>query len=126
MAEVTSKSMCNIFSWSRFGIQLTQSRFQLIKFGDSERRQVRKPERYEDVVVGIANILVIKNNNCLLFKNNIEYAWARFMQTSKITKRSMTIFFTNPDLAPMREHLSYKNADKMKVLLIELPYSKVT
>lgn len=30
-------------------------------------------------MAGIANILVIKGNICLLFKNNIEYTWARFM-----------------------------------------------
>lgn len=38
----------------------------------------------------------------------------------------MTIFFTNPDLASMQEHLNYKNIDKMKALLIELPNSKIT
>ncbi len=35
-------------------------------------------------------------------------------------------FFNNPDLAPMREHLSYKNVDKIRALLTELPYGKVT
>ncbi len=38
----------------------------------------------------------------------------------------MTIFFSNPTLAPMREHLSYKNVDKMRTLLIELTYDNVT
>ncbi len=47
------------------------------------------------------------------------------MQDSKMTKRSMRMFFNNPDLAPMREHLSYKNVDEMRVLLTELPYGKV-
>ncbi len=48
------------------------------------------------------------------------------MQASKMTKRSMRMFFSNPTLAPMREHLSYKNVDGMKALLTELPYGKVT
>ncbi len=38
----------------------------------------------------------------------------------------MTMFFSNSTLALMREHLSYKNADKMSTLLIEISYSKVT
>ena len=43
------------------------------------------------------------------------------MQDSKITKRSMGMFFNNLDLAPMREYLSYKNVDEMKALLTKLP-----
>ncbi len=65
-------------------------------------------------------------DNQLPFKNNVEYEWTRFMQASKMTKGSMTIFFSNPTLAPMREHLSYKNVDEMRALLTELLYSKVT
>ncbi len=65
-------------------------------------------------------------DNRLPFKNNIEYKWARFMQASKMTKGSMTMSFSNPTLSPMLEHLSYKNVDKMRALLIELPYDKVT
>lgn len=38
----------------------------------------------------------------------------------------MGIFINNPDLAPMQQHLSYKNVDEMRVMLIELPYNKVT
>lgn len=37
----------------------------------------------------------------------------------------MTMFFNKLNLAPMQEHLSYKNVDKMSVLLIKLPYSKI-
>ncbi len=48
------------------------------------------------------------------------------MQDSKMTKGLMGMFFNNPDLAPMREHLSYKNVDEMRALLTELPYGKVT
>ena len=48
------------------------------------------------------------------------------MQDSKMTKESMGIFFNNPDLAPIWEHLSYKRVDKMRALLTELLYDKVT
>ncbi len=40
-------------------------------------------------------------DNRLPLNNNVEYEWARFMQASKMTKGSMTIFFSNPTLAPM-------------------------
>ena len=36
------------------------------------------------------------------------------------------MLFSHPDLAPMRQYLSYKNVDKMKILLTELPYSEET
>lgn len=97
----------------------------MIKFDVNEREQAGKLVRYRDIVAGIVNILVIKNNNRLLFKNNIQYVWARFIEASKMTKGSMTIFFINLNLAPMQEHLNYKNMDKMRALLTELPYSKV-
>ncbi len=48
------------------------------------------------------------------------------MQASKMTKGLMIMFFSNPTLASMWEHLSYKNVDKMKTLLTKLPYGKVT
>ena len=37
----------------------------------------------------------------LLFKNNVEYKWVRFMQASKMTKGSMIMFFSNPTLIPI-------------------------
>ena len=48
------------------------------------------------------------------------------MQASKMTKRSMTIFFNNLTLASIQEYSSYKNVDKIRALLIELPYNKIT
>ncbi len=48
------------------------------------------------------------------------------MQASNMTKESMTMFFSNPTLALIQEHLSYKNMDKMRALLIKLPYGKIT
>ena len=74
----------------------------------------------------LANMPVILNDNGLLFKNNVEYTWAKFMQDSKMTKRSIKMFFNNPDLALIQEYLSYKSMDEMRALLTELPYGKVT
>ena len=48
------------------------------------------------------------------------------MQDLKMSKRSMKRIFNNPDLVPMREYLSYKSIDKIRVLLTELLYGKVT
>ena len=69
----------------------------------------------------------IPNNvdNCLLFKKNIEYKWARFIQASKISKRLIIMFFSNLTLALIPKHLSYKNVDKIKIPLIKLLYDKV-
>ena len=47
------------------------------------------------------------------------------MQDSKMTKKSMRMFFNNLDLTLMQEHLSYKSVDEMRALLTELPYGKV-
>lgn len=48
------------------------------------------------------------------------------MQASKMTKSSIKIFFNNLNLTLMEKYLSYKNLDKMRVLLTKLPYDKVT
>ncbi len=98
----------------------------MIGFTNNERGQAREPVGDEEVIAYLADKPVVLNDNGLLFKNNVEYAWAKIMQDSKITKVSMGIFFNNPDLAPMREHLSYKNGDEMRALLTELSYGKVT
>ena len=47
------------------------------------------------------------------------------MQASKMRKRLMTMFFSNPILILIWEHLSYKNIDKIKALLTKLLYGKV-
>lgn len=52
----------------------------------------------------MANMPVIFDDNCLIFENYVKYIWTRFMQASKMTKSSMTIFFINPDLASIQEH----------------------
>ena len=126
MVKVTLESVCSIFSWSRSGIQLTQNGIKLFKFGDNEKGQTSELVGYEKVLVDITNISVVENDNCFQCKNNVEYTWAKFIQVSKIIKELMTMFFTNSNLAPMWEYLSYKNVNKMRALLIQLLYSKVT
>lgn len=73
------ENFCNIFFQSRSKFQSTEIEFKLTKFDDSKRGHVGILVRYEDVIVNIANILIIENNNYLLFKNNVEYVWARFI-----------------------------------------------
>ena len=47
------------------------------------------------------------------------------MQTNKMTKKLMIILFTNLNLIFMQEYLSYKNVNKIRILLTKLPYNKV-
>ncbi len=123
--KVIHESMRSNTSWSRSEIQLIQSRFKSIRFNDGKRSQARELIRDEDAMTDVVDIPG-DADNCLLLKNNVEYEWARFMQASKMTKVSMTIFFSNPTLALIREHLSYKNMVKIRALLKELPYGKIT
>ncbi len=123
--EVVYESVRSTTSRSKLGIQLTQSGFKLIRFNDGKRGQVGELVGDKDAMADVADIPGDADNR-LPFKNNVEYEWARFMQASKMTKRSMTMFFSNPTLASMREHLSYKNMDEMWALLTELTYGKVT
>ena len=98
--KVVNESVRSTTSWSRSRIQSTQSQFKWIWFNDGKRGQVREPVRNKDAMADVEDILN-DADNCLLFKNNVEYEWARFMQASKMTKRLMTIFFSNPILAPI-------------------------
>ncbi len=98
----------------------------MIGFMNSERGQAGEPVGDEEVIAYLADKLIILNDNSLPLKNNVEYAKAKLIHDSKMTKGSMGMFFNNPDLASMREHLSYKSVDEMKALLTELPYGKVT
>ena len=47
---------------------------------------------------------MILNNNSFLLKNNVEYARAKFMQDSKMTKRLIRMFFNNLNLILMQEY----------------------
>ncbi len=122
--EMVHESVRSTTSRSSSGIQSTQSGFKLIRFNDGRRGQAGESVGNKDAMADIADILGDIDNR-LPLKNNVEYEWARFIQASKMTKGSMTMFFSNPTLAPMRKYLSYKNVDKMRTLLTELPYSKV-
>lgn len=67
IAEVTSDSIYIIFSWSSSGIQFTWSRFKLIKFNDSRKKQVGELVRYRDIMTSMVNIPVVEDDNCLSF-----------------------------------------------------------
>ncbi len=123
--KMVYKSMRSTTSYSRLEIPLSQSKFKLIRLNNGRRGQVGELIRDKEVMADVADILGDMDNR-LPFKNNVEYEWARFKQSSKMTKESMTMFFSNPTLAPMWEHLSYKNVDEMRALLTELLYDKVT
>ncbi len=123
--KVVHESVRSTTSRSRSRIQSTQNRFKLIRFNDGRIGQAGKPVGDEDAMADVTDIPGNMDNR-LPFKNNVKYEWAKFMQASKKIKGSMTMFFSNPTLAPMREHLSYKSVDEMRALLIELPYGKVT
>lgn len=104
---------------SRSGIQSIQNEFKLIKFDNNKRRQVGRLVVKKNTMahmVDIVNILIDHNSNCLLFKNNVEYTWAKFIQASKMSKSSIDMFFNNLDLALMQQYLSYKNVNKMRIL----------
>lgn len=104
------------------GIQSTRNGFKSIKFNDGQGGQAGEPVEGEDTMAyKMADVPAGVDNNCHSFKNSVDYAWAEFMHTSKMPKESMSMFFNNPDLAPMREHLSYKNLDEMRALLTAPP-----
>lgn len=77
-------------------------------------------------MVYIEDILVEMINNYFPLKDNMKYAQAKFMQASKILKESIDMLFNNLDLVFLQQYLDYKNIDKIKALLIELPYNKIT
>ena len=124
--QVNPDRVRSIYIRSRSRIQLNQSGFKVIRFTNSKKEQAGEPIRNEEFMAYLADTPIVLNDNNLLFRNNVEYTWAKFMQDSKITKRSIEIFFNNSDLTSMQEHLSYKSIDEMKALLTELPYNKVT
>lgn len=76
-----------------------RSRFELIEFNDGIKKQTRKAVNKNNIQEYIADILIDKNNNYFAFKNNIKYAWAKFIQSSKILNESICIFFSNVNLA---------------------------
>ena len=73
----------------------------------------------------LTDIPIKQNNNCIPFENNVVYTWTRFIQTYKMLKGLIDMFFNNFDLAPMQKHLSHKNINKMRTLLTKLLYGSV-
>ena len=76
--KIVHKSMHSTTFWSRSGIQSTQDRFSLNRFNDVKRGQTKKSGRDKIYMADIADI-PSNIDNCLRFKNNIEYEWARFI-----------------------------------------------
>lgn len=77
--KITPDSIHSTSICSKLKIQLIQNRFKLIEFNDSKKKQTRKQVKDKKVTAYIVNILIIINNNYLLFKNNIEYEWVKFI-----------------------------------------------
>lgn len=102
--KMNLKSIYNTYTRSKLGIQSTQNEFKVIRFITSKRKQIGDPVGNKKIIVYLIDILVILNNNGLLFKNNIEYIWKKFIQDNKITKRLMRMFFNNPDLTLIENH----------------------
>lgn len=124
--QIIPESVYNNSIQSKLRIQSSQSGFKLLEFDDDKKGQTEKLVKDEDAMVYITNMSIVINNNCFPLKNNVEYTWAKFIQASKMTKGSIEIFFRNPNLISMQKYLSYKNMNKIKVLLMELLYDKVT
>lgn len=94
-------------------------------FNNGKRNKVEELVEDKNAIVNVTNISN-NANNCLLFKNTIEYEQARFIQVNKMIKKLIIIFFSNSTLVSMWKHLSYKNIDKIRALLTKLSYNKVT
>lgn len=69
----------------------------MIRFHKGRRGQVEEPVEDKDTIADIVDRLD-DMDNCPSLKNNVEYKLARFIQASKMTKKSTTIFFSNPTL----------------------------
>lgn len=95
--KVNPESMCSTCTRSRSRIQSTQNKFKVIGFTNSQRGQVAELVGNEEVMAYLTDTPIVFNNNDHLFKNNIEYASTKFMQDSKMTNKSIEIFFNNSD-----------------------------
>lgn len=47
--------------------------------GDNKRKQIRKLVVYKNIIAGMVNIPIIADDNCLSFKNDVEYEYARLI-----------------------------------------------
>ena len=123
--QIHPETVCNTYTWSSLGIESTQSGFKVVGFTKSKKGQAGELVGDKEFMAYLADKAIVLNNNGILFKNNVEYIWAKFMQDSKIIKESMGMFSNNPDLALIWEYLSYQSVNSMRALLTELLYGKV-
>ena len=124
--QVNPESVRSTCTRSRSGIQSNKNEFKIIGFINSKRGQTGEPIGDKKFMAYLEDTQIVLNDNRLPFKNNIKYTWAKFIQDSKMIKGLMEMFFNNPDLAPIWKYLSYKNMDKIRPLLTELLYGKIT
>lgn len=82
---------------------------------DGKKIQVKELIGDKNIKVDVINI-ANDANNYLPFENNIKYKLIRFMQVSKIIKKSMIIFLNNPIFVSIEEYWSYKKVNKIKAL----------
>ena len=87
--QINLESVHSICTRSKSGIQSIQSGFKVIRFINSKRAQAEESVRAKEFMAYLADTPVVLYDNGLLFKNNVEYAWAKFMQNSKMTKESI-------------------------------------
>ena len=72
-------SVCNTCTRSRLGIQSTESGVKVIGFTNSKRGQIGEPVGNEEFMAYLADTPIVLNDNSLLFKDNVEYVWAKFI-----------------------------------------------
>ena len=70
---------------------------------DGKKIQVKELIGDKNIKVDVINI-ANDANNYLPFENNIKYKLIRFMQVSKIIKKSMIIFLNNPIFVSIEEY----------------------
>lgn len=72
--HITPESEHTTSTRSKSVIQFIQNGLKLIEFDDGKRGQAGEPVGKENTMAHIADIPVDVDNNCLPFKNNVEYA----------------------------------------------------
>jgi len=69
------------------------------------------PDCQTDVVVlELSN--KFENRDYLSFHNSTDYSWVLWLHNNHTTKKSVNVFFKNPQLNKMHSHLSFKNTDQ--------------
>lgn len=55
----------------------------MIAFNNGKKEQAGKSVDKENTIVYMADIPIEQNNNCFLFKNNMEYAWQNVKRVNR-------------------------------------------